>query len=65
MKFESRVDGHVLMCRDGSIRWLSIWERLKYLFGLTTADKLDTTSVYAAAMRVAIEKRKAEEASRG
>jgi len=41
---KSRVDGHILICRDTSIRWLSLWERLLFLFNLTDAEKLDKTN---------------------
>lgn len=41
----SSIDGHILMCRNRSIRWLTLWERLQYLFKFKTATELDSTSI--------------------
>lgn len=35
------VDGPMLICRDGTIHWLTIWERLQFRLGFIDIDYLD------------------------
>lgn len=35
------VDGPVLVCRDGTMHWLTIQERIWLKFGFTTIELLD------------------------
>jgi hypothetical protein len=38
----NHVDGPLLICSDGTMHWLSMFERLWLRLGLTTIDRLDT-----------------------
>ena len=35
------VDGPLLICRDGSIHWLTLWERFQLWLGYIDIDHLD------------------------
>lgn len=37
----SHIDGPLLHCRDGSLHWLTLLERLWLRIGITTIDQLD------------------------
>lgn len=37
----NHVDGPLLVCRDGTPHWLTLWERMALRAGLTTMDALD------------------------
>lgn len=37
----NHVDGPLLVCRDGTLHWLTMWERLALKAGCTTIDALD------------------------
>lgn len=37
------VDGPYLLCRDGSMRWLTLWERILFFLKVTDASTLDKT----------------------
>ena len=36
----NHIDGPLLHFTDGQLHWLSIWERIQYRFGWTSAAKL-------------------------
>ena len=35
------IDGPVLCFRDGQLHWLTWWERIQFLFGFTSAEKIE------------------------
>jgi len=35
------IDGPLLICRDGHLHWLTLWERFQYHFGLTDLYALE------------------------
>lgn len=37
----NHIDGPLLICRDGTLHWLTMAERLWTRLGLTTIDQLD------------------------
>jgi hypothetical protein len=37
----NHIDGPLLVCRDGTPHWLTLWERLLLRIGLTDVVKLD------------------------
>ena len=37
----NHVDGPVLICHDGSMHWLTMWERMALKFGFITVKSLD------------------------
>jgi len=44
MKYgEPHVDGHILICRDGTIKWLTLLERILLILGIKNAKSLDKT----------------------
>lgn len=35
------IDGPLLICSNGKLHWLTIWERLRFLFGFETIYTID------------------------